>query len=101
MRPLLSIIFINYVINLFTDKIKIDLFVDDIKIHLQSNNLSDRKLMQLAINSFLSWSKNLQLDIATNKTNLISLNSILLPTYYIENKLINNCISNKDLGIKF
>ena len=39
--------------------------------------------------------------LATNKTNLMSLNSILVPTYYIENKLINNCISNKDLGIIF
>ena len=54
--------------------------------------------MQLAINSFLSWSKNWQLDIAPNKTNIMSLNSILVPTYYIENELINNCISNKDLG---
>ena len=99
--PLLFIIFINDITNIFSDKIKIDLFADDTKIHLQSNNLSDRKLMQLAINLFLSWSKNWQLDIAPNKTNLMSLNSILVPKYYIENKLINNCISNKDLGIIF
>ena len=99
--PLLFIISINDITNLFTDKIKIDLFADATKIHLQSNKLSDRKLMQLAINSFLSWSKNWQLDIALNKTNLMSLNSILVPTYYIENKLINNRISNKDLGIIF
>ena len=57
--------------------------------------------MQLAINSFLSWNKNWQLDIAPNKINLMSLNSILVPTYYIENKLINNCISNKYLDIIF
>ena len=44
--------------------------------------------MQLAINSFLSWSKNWQLDIAPNKTNLMSLNSILEPTYYIEKNLL-------------
>ena len=94
--PLLFIIFINDITNLFTDNIKIDLFADDTKIHLQYNKLSDRKLMQLEINSFLSWSKNCQLDIASNKTNLMSLNSILVPTYYIENKLINKCISNKD-----
>ena len=99
--PLLFIIFINDITIIFSDKIEIDLFSDDTKIHLQSNNLSDRKLMQLSINSFLSWSKNCQLDIAPNKTNLMSLNSILVPTYYIENKLINNCISNKDLGIIF
>ena len=99
--PILFIIFINDITNLFTDKIKIDLFADDTKIHLKSNKLSDRKLMQLSINSFLSWSKNWQLDIAPNKTNLMSLNSILVPTYYIENKLINNCISNKYLGIIF
>ena len=65
--PLLFIIFINDITNIFSDKIKIDLFADDTKIHLQSNNLSDRKLMQLAINSFLSWSKNWQLDIAPIK----------------------------------
>ena len=57
--------------------------------------------MQLSINSFISWSKNWQLDIALNKTNLIYLNSILVPKYYIENKLINNFISNKDLSIIF
>ena len=79
----------------------IDLFADDTKIHLQSNNISDRQLMQLAINQFLSWSKNWQLDIAPNKTNIMSLNSSVIPTYYIESKLINNCISNKDLGILF
>ena len=78
--PLLFIIIINDITNLFTDKIKIDLFADDTMIHLQSNNLSDRKLMQLAINLFLSWSKNWQLHIAPNKTTLMSLNSIQLPT---------------------
>ena len=57
--------------------------------------------MQLSINQFLAWSKNWQLDIAPNKTNLMSLNSSVIPTYYIESKLINNCISNKDLGIIF
>ena len=31
----------------------------------------------------------------------MSLNSSVIPTYYIESKLINNCISNKDLGIIF
>ena len=48
--PIIFIIFINDVTNLFTDKIKIDLFADDTKIHLQSNNLSDRNHMQIAIN---------------------------------------------------
>ena len=51
--PLLFIIFINDITNLFTDNIKI-VFADYTKIHLQSNNQK---------------------------------------TYYIENKLINNCIS--------
>ena len=32
--PLLLIIFINDITNLFTDTIKIDLFADDSKIHL-------------------------------------------------------------------
>ena len=31
----------------------------------------------------------------------MSLNSSVIPTYYIESKIINNCISNKDLGIIF
>ena len=31
----------------------------------------------------------------------MSLNSSVIPTYYIESKLINNCISNKDLVIIF
>ena len=31
----------------------------------------------------------------------MSLNSILVPTYDIETQLINNCVSNKDLGIIF
>ena len=34
--PILFIIFINDLTNLFTDKIKIELFADDTKIHLQS-----------------------------------------------------------------
>ena len=66
-EPILFIIIINDLTNLFTDKIKIELFADDTKIHLQSKNLSDRNHMQIAINSFLSWSNSWQLDIASHK----------------------------------
>ena len=99
--PILFIIFINDLTNLFTDKIKIELFADDTKIHLQSKNVSDRNHMQIAINSFLSWSNSLKLDIASHKTAIMTLNSIYMPIYYIYFTVINTCDTHKDLGIQF
>ena len=99
--PILFIIFINDLTNLFTDKINIKLFADDTKIHLQSKNLSDRNHMQIAINSFLSWSNSWQLDIASHKTAIMTLNSIDMPIYYIDNTVINTCDTHKYIGIQF
>ena len=99
--PIIFIIFINDLTNLFTDKIKIELFADDTKIHLQSKNLSDRNHMQIAINSFLSWSNSWQLDIASHKTAIMTLNSIDMPIYYIDNTVIDTSDTHKDLGIQF
>ena len=87
--PNLFIIFINDVTNLFTDKIKIELFADDSKIHIQSKNISDRNHMKLAINSFLSWRYSWQLDIASHKTAIMTLYSIYMPIYYIDNTVID------------
>ena len=99
--PIIFIIFINDVTILFTDKIKIELFADDTKIHLQSTNLSDRNHMQIAINSFLSWSNSWQLDIASHKTAIMTLNSINMPIYYIDNTVIDTYDKHKVLGIQF
>ena len=55
--------------------------------------------MKIAINSFLSWSNSWQLDIASHKTAIMTLNSIDMPIYYIDNTLINTCDTHKDLGI--
>ena len=48
------------------------------KIHLQSKNVSDRKHMKIAINSFLSWSNSWQLDIASHKTAIMTSISIYI-----------------------
>ena len=57
--------------------------------------------MQIAINSFLSWSNSWQLDIASHKTEIITLNSIDIPIYYIDNTVIDTCDTHNDLGIQF
>ena len=57
--------------------------------------------MQIAINSFLSWSNSWQLDIASHKTAIMTLNSIDMPIYYIDNTVIDTCDTHKDLGIQF
>ena len=57
--------------------------------------------MQIAIHSFLSWSNSWQLDIAYHKITIMTLNSIYMPTYYIDNTVIKTCDTHKYLGIQF
>ena len=57
--------------------------------------------MQIAINSFLSWSNSWQLDIASLKTAIMILNSIDIPIYHIDNTVIDTCGTHRYLGIQF
>ena len=62
--------------------------------------ISDRVLIQKAMNKFIEWSKCWQLEVAPLKLAVLSLNSITTPKYSLNLSNLPECMYHKDLGIR-
>ena len=99
--PLLFLVYINDVTKTPGGRTNIELFADDSKLHLSSLYLSDRSHMQSSLNYFNIWSQKWQLDIAPNKSAVLSFNTPYESQYTINSVVISNHNQFKDLGIVF
>ena len=65
--PILFVIYINDLPNIFPDHIHVDLFDGDTKMYYSYKNVNQRNYFQEAIALFAKWSDNWQLNLAPHK----------------------------------
>jgi len=69
--PLLFLLFVNDIADLFTNSISIKLFADDIKIYMEINTSSDVVVFQRGVDCIADWANKWQLKLASAKCQFI------------------------------
>jgi len=101
--PLLFLLYINDITDLFPGHVSIKLFADDIKIYMEINNISDAAVFQNSINLVCEWAKMWQLKLATTKCQYmrVGLRRTDTSSYSLNGVDLNKINSCSDLGVKF
>jgi hypothetical protein len=100
--PLLFLLYINDVSDLFTSSTKIKLYADDIKIYLEVNCNTDVVQLQNDIDLLSAWSNTWQLSLAVGKCFHLRLGlskQFIQPVYTLNNAIICNVVELRDLGV--
>lgn len=99
--PILFLLFVNDIIDIFDESVICKLFADDVKIYTVIENFDTVNPLQTALSSLCNWSKIWQLSINVAKCNLLHLgkNNPNLK-YDINNVCIEASEHVRDLGIE-
>jgi len=100
--PLLFLLYINDITDMFADNIAIKLFADDIKIYMEIADNSQAAIFQDRINSIVSWAELWQLQLSYHKCQhmRVTLRKIDFPqTYLLCGDVLPSVLECKDLGI--
>ena len=65
--PLLFLLYINDITDLFPDNISIKLFADDIKIYMEIEDNSQTTILQQYVDAVMDWAKKWNLRLSYNK----------------------------------
>jgi len=63
--PLLFLIYINYVVDLFTDGSCIKMYADNVKLYLEIENDSDIAMLQQSVDKFVKLAQTWQLSLSS------------------------------------
>ena len=69
--PLLFLLYINDITDLFPGHVSINRVADNIKIYMEINNIADAAVFQNSINLVCEWAQMWQLKLATTKCQYI------------------------------
>jgi len=98
--PLLFVLFINDITNLFSDNCKCKLFADDLKLYTVLETIEDCALLQSKLNELCDWCNRWQLTISYKKCNVMFVGS---SSYNVNFNINNNVLEAvdkvKDLGV--
>jgi len=100
--PLLFLLYINDVCDIFNSNTKIKLYADDIKIYLEIDNNSALAELQHDIETLTLWSEIWQLTLSVDKCFHIRFgtsNRIPKHVYSVNNVSLNSVTKLRDLGI--
>jgi len=100
--PLLFLIYINDVSDLFHDIVSIKLFADDIKIYMEIENNSQTVIFQNYVNAVSDWADKWQLQLSYNKCYhlRVSLRKCDESACYLLNNVPLSCVASCiDLGV--
>jgi hypothetical protein len=98
--PLLFLVYINDIVDIFDKRIEVKLFADDVKIYVVINNIDDCLLLQRGLNNLSDWAEKWQLKISINKCAVLTIGSCNDKYVYdIDNSSLPNVESIVDLGV--
>jgi len=99
--PVLFLLFINDVIDIFSPGVTARLFADDLKLYVEIVTDADHLLLQNNLIKLEEWSRLWQLNISVKKCNISTIGNApnLGYSYMLNNNLLPNVSVAKDLGI--
>ena len=99
--PLLFLLYINDIVNVFDDNVVCKLYADDVKLYCYIDSNADTETLQHNIDALRIWSDTWQLNISIAKCAALTLGnrSITLDPYRLYNSDIVNVCNTRDLGI--
>lgn len=100
--PLLFLLYINDIADLFPGKINMKLFADDIKIYIEIEDYSECESFQRSIDTVLDWAKKWQLKLSIKKCHYMRVSlrkSSTCATYLLSDVPLNPVASFVDLGV--
>jgi len=95
--PLLFIVFINDISDLFSGDTCVKLFADDVKLY--SKVCTNPDSLQKGLNSIVEWSHTWQLPISESKCCIFNLNQSSDIEYFIHNSFLPVVREVVDLGV--
>jgi len=100
--PILFLLYINDVADLFDNVFRVKLFADDLKLYTEVNIASDAVCLQEHLSSLADWSEIWQLNISTSKCSVLHVSTCAKTATAVYN--VNDCtitVSNavRDLGV--
>lgn len=102
--PLLFIIYINDLNDIFPNHVTSSLFADDAKIYSEINTQSDVLDFQLSIDALISWANTWQLGISATKCAIVDFTNCdrpdIFPGNIIDDNLIVTSRLKTDLGVQ-
>jgi len=102
--PLLFLLFINDLPQIFSKDVKVLLFADDAKFYTQINSINDSINLQNNMLKYSIWTKNNFLPLNIEKCKVVSFTRCKHPIVYnysLDNIVLNRAYSIKDLGVLF
>jgi len=98
---LLFLMFINDLIEIFENEVRIKMFADDLKIYTVITTSSDENMLQQNLNRLSIWATEWQLPIAIRKCHILQIGRCLLDPFEfsIDQTVIDPVLSISDLGV--
>jgi len=98
--PLLFLIYINDIVDLFGPGLTVKLFADDVKIYVDISDVENINLLQEGLFAVSRWAAEWQLTISINKCAVLHLGrNNLLYDYAIDGTTLPNVREIRDLGV--
>ena len=99
--PLFFILFINSMVGLVPD-VRILIYADDVKLFYRIGSPSDCFVLQNALNVFVKWCNDMDLDLNVSKCKVMSFSrkkNVFSYDYCFIEQYISRCVMVSDLGV--
>jgi hypothetical protein len=98
--PLLFLIFINDLVDVFDSKLSVKLFADDVKVYVVLDESVSSGLLQSGLDKLSVWANDWQLQISIPKCSVLHIgNNSNVPVYNINGNVLPDVTAMRDLGV--
>ena len=105
MGPLLFLIFINDLVEIFDPAVTPKLYADDVKLYTKIESNVDNERLQQNVDRMVQWAKTWQLNISINKCQTMHISKkrdrcLWKTTFHIDSNPLPDCDFVRDLGVE-
>jgi hypothetical protein len=102
--PLLFLLYVNDVLNIFDTAVEAKMYADDIKLYSCIETITDEFRLQHNLNMLVDWAEEWQLSISISKCSILHLGAQKMrkstpATYFINRNQLSDLASVNDLGV--
>jgi hypothetical protein len=98
--PMLFIVYINDLVDVFGHNLTVKLFADDVKIYVSISDIDSVNLLQDSLAALTKWASDWQLKISIGKCVALHLGrNNLMHNYVVNDAVLPNVRETRDLGV--